>query len=313
MLTVFLSSLSPMLMMFTCIAIGYALNKFNILPENAGTVLSRVTVYAFLPALNISTLMKYGTVEILLAKGHYILISVGILLVAMALSYPLSKLFYKEGYQRNVYKYALTFGNFGFIGNAVVSMILGDEGLFNFLLFTIPLSIGCNSWGMSLMIPKDNLAGSPVKRILTPPVIGMIAGLILGITNAQTVMPDFVLTTLSNLKGCLGPVSMVLTGFVVAKYDFRGLLKNSKVYVASLFRLVILPAVFLTVLLLLKVDSTIVLMALFAYATPLGLNTVVFPSMYGEDSSTGASMAMISCTLSNLTLPLLYAVVSIFL
>lgn len=313
MLALFTSTLSPMLMMFSCLIIGYLLSKFKILPDNAATVLSRLSLYAFLPALNISTLMKYGTVEILKDQGFYVLIGGILVVVAAVISYPLSKLFYKEGYQRNIYKYALTFANFGFVGNAIVPIILGEEALFSFLLFTIPLSIACNSWGLSLMIPKDKLSGSPLKRVLTPPVIAMAVGFLLGITNAQQIMPSFITNTLANLKGCLGPVSMVLTGCVVAKYDVRGMLTNSKVYLASAFRLVILPALFIAVLLILKADPSIVLMTLFAFATPLGLNTVVFPSVYGEDPSTGASMAMISCTLSVITIPLLYTVVSIFL
>ena len=313
MLALFTSTLSPMLMMFSCLVIGYLLSKFKILPDNSATVLSRLSLYAFLPALNISTLMKYGTVEILKEQGFYVLIGGILVVVAAAISYPLSKIFHKDGYQRNIYKYALTFANFGFVGNAIVPIILGEEALFTFLLFTIPLSIACNSWGLSLMIPKDKLTGSPVKRLLTPPVIAMAVGFLLGITNAQKVMPSFVTNTLNNLKGCLGPVSMVLTGCVVAKYDFRGLLKNPKVYLASAFRLLILPALFVAVLLLLKMDTNIVLMTLFAFATPLGLNTVVFPSVYGEDPSTGASMAMISCTLCVVTIPLLYTIVSILL
>jgi len=313
MLTVFTSTLTPMLMMFSCLVIGYILSKKNILPENASTVLSRLSVYVFLPALNISTLMKHCTVEILLEQGRYVLVSLVLIVIAIAISYPLSRIFYKDGYQRNIYKYALTFGNFGFIGNAVVSMVLGEEALFTFLLFSIPLSIGCNSWGLSLMIPKSKLAGNPWKRLLTPPVIAILLGLLLGLTNTQTILPEFVTTTLNTLKGCMSPVAMVLTGVVVAKYNTVNLLKNAKVYLASLFRLLILPAIFVGALLLLKADRTVILMTLFAYATPLGLNTVVFPSVYGEDPSTGASMALISCILSTLTMPLLYAVVSVFL
>ena len=51
-------------------------------------------------------------------------------------------------------------------------------------------------------------------------------------------------------------------------------------------------------------------MTLFAFGTPLGLNTVVFPAAYGGDTSTGASMAMISHTLCVITIPIMYAIVS---
>ncbi len=45
---------------------------------------------------------------------------------AVVLTYPLSRMFVKqskssaEEYQRNIYKYALTFGNYGFVGNFII-------------------------------------------------------------------------------------------------------------------------------------------------------------------------------------------------
>lgn len=53
-------------------------------------------------------------------------------------------------------------------------------------------------------------------------------------------------------------------------------------------------------------DDAHIVLALIAVGTPLGLNTVVFPSAYGGDPKTGASMAMISHTLSVITIPLMY-------
>ena len=41
MLVVFQSSVTPMLMMFTCITIGYILNKLDLLPENSDAVLAK--------------------------------------------------------------------------------------------------------------------------------------------------------------------------------------------------------------------------------------------------------------------------------
>ena len=48
-------------------------------------------------------------------------------------------------------------------------------------------------------------------------------------------------------------------------------------------------------------------------ATPMGLNTIVFPAAYGGDTETGASMAMISHTLSVVTIPLMYLVFVVLL
>ena len=56
------------------------------------------------------------------------------------------------------------------------------------------------------------------------------------------------------------------------------------------------------------IDNTSILLIFFAIATPLGLNTIVYPEAYGGDPETGASMAMISHTLSVITIPLMYLI-----
>ena len=114
---------------------------------------------------------------------------------------------------------------------------------------------------------------------------------------------------------------MLIAGFTVANYGMAEMLKNRKVYIATALRLFLLPAIIVAAVFGAKelislvigapINNNVVFLAFFAFATPLGLNTVVFPAAYGEDSSTGASMAMISHTLCVLTIPLLYALMTL--
>lgn len=297
-------------MMFSCIIIGYILGKKKLLPDNADKVLSKLATTVLLPAMNISSFAKHCTVSSLSANYRLPLIALMICLISIGLAYAFSGFFSKDSYQKNVYKYALTFGNFGFMGNAIVPAILGDEHLYLYLLFTMPLSVLCHTWGLSILIPSGETKQNPLKRLLNPSVIGLGIGVILGLTGLAKYIPSFLNTSLSTLSSCMGPVAMILTGFVVAKFDLMAVLKKPPVYVATLFRLIVLPALFLLVLILLKAESTVIILSLFAFGTPLGLNTVVFPSAYGGDASTGASMALVSHTLCVITIPLLYAVVS---
>ena len=50
---------------------------------------------------------------------------------------------------------------------------------------------------------------------------------------------------------------------------------------------------------------------IFFAAMPLGLNTVVFPEAYGGNPETGASMALISHTLCIVSIPLMYALMTL--
>ena len=103
-------------------------------------------------------------------------------------------------------------------------------------------------------------------------------------------------------------VAMLLAGFIIGGYDLKELLLNKKVYIASLFRFILIPAFIVLILKASGCSGDIMTIALFVFATPLGLNTIIYPAAYGGDTKTGASMAMVSHTLSVITIPLMYFV-----
>lgn len=313
MADIFLSTLNPMLVMFVCMVVGFLLNKRNLCPENTATVLSKLENYVLCPALTINTFSKYCTVSSISQNYRSLLFSLLILAIALGISIGLTPLFTGKGYNRRVYRYALTFGNFGFMGNAIVPAIFGEEALFNYMLFTLPLSLAVYTWGISSLIPKGDDRKNPLLNLINPSVIAVSIGAVLGLTGAAGYMPAFVSSTLSGLGSCMGPIAMVLTGFLIGNYPIRKLLSNHKVYIAAVLRLFILPALFVILLKLLGADEIIIIMCLFAYATPLGLNTVVFPAAYGGDTSTGVSMATISHTVCVITIPIMYTLVNTFL
>ncbi len=315
MATNFTATLSPMVMLFICILIGYVLNKFRIIPENSATVLSRLEKYVFLPALCFSTFSTYCTVASLKENIAMFPYAVLALVISMAMAFPLSKLFEsKDVDKRNIYKYSLTIANHGFMGNAIVPLILGgQEHLYMYLLFTLPLYFITYIWGINILTPKTNRSGNVFKNLINPPILSMAIGIVAGLTNTQKYIPEFLNNTVSSLQACMGPVAMILAGFAIADYKFKELLTNKKVYIATALRLVILPAIIILILKLFGASNYMVTLALFGYATPLGLNTIVFPAIYDGDTKTGASMAMISHVFCIITIPLMYTLLNAIL
>ena len=304
------SPLSPMLVMFTYIVIGFILKKCKIVPDNTAVVLSKLENCVIVPALIINTFMKYCTVKSLMEEYQLILYCTFILFVALIIALPLSKVFAKDEYLRNIYKYALTFANFSFMGNAIVPVILGDDALYRYMLYILPLNIAVYTWGMIILIPKSKNNASVISRLINPIFVSIIIGIILGLSGAENHMPGFITSAISKLASCMAPLAMLLTGFVIGGYEFRTLLCNKKVYAATALRLVVLPLLFTAILYIFGADKDVLALTLFAFGTPLGLNTVVFPAAYGGDTQAGASMAMISHTLCVITIPLLYALIT---
>ncbi len=313
---VFNLTLNQMLTLFTLMVAGFLLRKKNILPGSAETAMSRLETYIFVPALNLYNAMTNCTPQTFRENSVLILYGAGLTLSALLLCYPISALFVrnskgnaKREYLRNIYKYALTFGNFGFLGNAVILGIWGSEMLFKYTMFNLCATLVCNSWGLYVLIPKDqsnSLRKSIVNGITKPPVIALFVGIILGLLNAKPVVPQFALTALSNASGCMGPVAMLLAGFVIGGYEFKGLFSNVKVYIITALRLIVIPAVMVLALMLTGASEEIITLALIAFATPIGLNSIVFPAAYGGDTKLGASMTMISSSLAVITIPLMY-------
>lgn len=309
---VFSATLSPMLVMFTCMVIGFILNKKKLCPQNTTAVLSRLETYVLGPALTFGTFSKYCTVASLSQQYQMILYCLLALTIGIILAFALAPLFTGRGYNRNIYRYALTFGNFGFMGNAIVPAIFGEEALYSYMLFTLPLSLAVYTWGIASLIPQKEGKQNPLKNLLNPSVFAVAIGAALGLTGTSAYVPAFITNALSGLGACMGPVAMVLTGFLIGNYSFKSLLSDKKVYIAAALRLFVLPACFVLLLKLMGADKTSLIMCLFAFATPLGLNTVVFPAAYGGDTTTGAAMAMISHTVCVITIPVMYALLTAF-
>lgn len=313
---IFISTFSQMLVIFLFLAIGFILRKKNIVSDNAPSILSKMELYVFNVALTLKNMINYCTVENFKANLDLVFYGFATILFAIAISYPLSRLFVKNSkenserkYLRNIYKYALTFGNYGFMGNFIVLSIFGDEMFFKYSMFTLSINILCTSWGLGILMPSDakkSRIKQLVKCFLTPPFISMIVGILLGFADIKQYIPPFLNTVLSNAADCMGPVAMLLAGMAVGGYNFKGLFTNKKIYLVTLFRLILIPVTLLLILKLIKVSETILICSLIAYATPLGMNTIVYPAAFGGETKTGSSMAMISNIFAIITIPLMY-------
>ncbi|MBO5879863.1 MAG: AEC family transporter [Clostridia bacterium] len=322
MITTFLATLTPMLTLFICIAIGFITKKAKLLPDNAGKVMAKLETWVFCPALSFSTMARYFTADSIGTHSINIIISSVGVAIALAIAIPLGKVFVpKNCSERGIYMYALAFANSGYIGDPVVLALFGEEALSYYKLYCLPISLVIYTWGISVLVPKGENNMSFFKKIFNAPTVAMLVGMLVGITGLGNHIPPFLANALDSLKGCMGPVAMLLAGFTIASYSFVGMLKKAKVYVATFLRLFIIPSVIigllfgfktlLNLIFKLEIDNSALFLCFFATAAPLGLNTVVFPEAYGGNPETGASMAMISHTLAVFSIPVMYALMTL--
>ena len=315
---IFFETLTPMITLFLCIAIGFAVQRSGILPDTAGKTLAKLETWVFCPALNFITMVRYCTVDSISTHATNVAMASVSVVAAVGIAIFLGRFFVRERCaERGVYMYALAFANCGYMGDPIVLGMFGEEVLAYYKLFCLPLCLMIYTWGISVLTPSDGKKGAALMRMINPPTVAMLAGIAVGLSGLGGYMPVAVSSALDSLKGCMGPVAMLLAGMIIARYDVVAMLKNKRVYIATALRLTLLPALIIALLFGVKelwglatgsvIGNDALFLCLFATATPLGLNTIVFPEAYGGDPGTGASMTMISHTLSVISIPLVYA------
>lgn len=306
---VFSATLNQTAFLLSFILLGYILSRFHFVPENAQTSLSKLENYLFVPALVLGTFIENFTPEKLFPAWELFLGSLALALVVILLAMACVHFCSKDSYVRKIYLYGLSFSNFGFMGNAVVSALF-PEIFMEYLIFTLPLWILIYLWGVPSLLMTDSVQkpsiGQRLRNFLNPMFVCMLLGILIGFFSVR--VPEFLSSVISSASACMSPVAMLLTGMTIARYDLRKILANKGIYLVSGLRLLAFPALFLAAMLVFPFPETFAICAVCSLAMPLGLNTIIIPSAYGKDTSIASGMALVSHALSCITIPLIFMV-----
>ena len=302
----FTATLNQMISFFIIMLIGYIIRKKNVVNDKFDSAASQLQSNVIIPALTFQTFFNNFKVENL--KSNAVIFVTGLITITVShiIANQLAKPFGgKDRYQRNIYSYSFSTGNYGYMGYAVIGSVFGDSALASMMVFCIPFSMFVYSIGTAILNPHNpKISLKAFKKI--PVFYAMIIGAVLGLANVP--LPKVILSTAGTLGSCMGPVAMLIAGFIIAKYNLKELFTMGKVYIASGLRLVVIPTVAALIFKLLRLDGELMIAMMGTLATPLGLNTIVFPAAYGGDTRTGASMALISNVLGIITIPIMFAI-----
>lgn len=306
-MTVFTATLNQTAFLFSFIVLGYLLSRWNFVPGNAQSVLSKLENYIFIPALVLGTFIGNFTTEKLGMAWKLLLGSSALAVIAIGVSLLCVRFCTKDPYERNIYTYGLCFSNFGFMGNAVVSALFPDIFL-EYLIFTLPLWTLIYLWGVPVLLLGDS-TGKPtwkqkMRNFINPMFLCMILGMLVGISRIP--VPQFVNSVVSAAGNCMSPVAMLLTGMTIAQFRLGEVLKSKGVYLVTVLRLIVFPLLFVGAAAVLPLPETFATCALCSLAMPLGLNTIIIPSALGKDTKVASGMALVSHILSCLTIPVIF-------
>jgi predicted permease len=210
-----------------------------------------------------------------------------------------------------VLKVATVFSNAGFMGIPLEQALLGDEGVFYGVVYVVMFNLFMWSWGLSAM--KDTggkLIFPKINRMMffNPGTIGIAIGVPLFLFSVE--LPQVLKSPVDMLADLNTPLAMLIIGYYLAGAKFSSILRNLSAYIASTFRLIVFPMIFVLILYLLRdcLDRTMMLALVIPASAPVGAMVTMFAAKHNRDVDLSVGLVSGTTILSIITMPIVIAV-----
>lgn len=284
-------------------ALGFLIARRRILPDDAPQTLSKLLMTLFCPALTLNGLASELNRAAIRDNAGLLLTSALLIAAAIAVSRVLSRMLAGGDRElRAILHYNLLYSNYGYIGYPMILGLFGEAALSRFLLFVVPVSLTCYTYGRMAVEDDGRLTFS---FLLKPLSVAMLLGLLIGVLEIP--LPGVIADVLSASGSCTGPVSMLVSGMVLSRVDLRACLADRRNYLFALLRLAVLPLFFVLCMLPLGVRGEALFFMGCFLCLPFGNNPIVFREARGMDTQKAAGMTLVSYLFSPVTVPALFA------
>ena len=291
------------------IGIGYFIEKRRIVGANFSADLSSFVIKLALPCLIIQSMQVEYSVDQLKTCGFLLLLGLLYLAVSFAAAFLLWGLAPKD-HRGRILRFGVIFTNFTFVGIPVMEALYGNQGVFYFVIFLVPLRIALYSFAKPLLTPvhvavEKQTFAQKLKGWLSPPLVGVIIGLTLYISGWQP--PEIIAQPMKWLAGVCSPMGMILCGVSLGKYPAGALLRPSCLRTA-LLRCLMMPGIFLALSFLLGLDPALARPMVVCSMLPIASTLAAFTIRYEPENTDAhfesAGAILCSTVLSAATIPL---------
>lgn len=292
------------LVLFILIAVGFVCGKKGVITEHASKVMTDIVLYVVTPCVMVSAFQRDFSMETLGNIGIAAL-TAGVIIGA---SIVLCRLVFrsKDINRKKVLQFAVIFSNCGFMSLPLQKQLLGDDGWFFGSIFVAMFNIIVWTYGLVDM-SGDKKQLSIKKIALNPGIIGAVAAIILFVLPFQ--LPPIIAQPITHLSNLNTPVPMLIIGYYLSKANFRKAFTDGGAYLASLFRLIIIPFAAAFAMLALHLDKTMVIAFTIASAAPTAATTTMFAAKFNRDVELSVSVVTLTTVLSLITMPLIVSII----
>ena len=213
-------------------------------------------------------------------------------------------LFRKKDDLQPVFRFASIYGNAAYMGIPLSYAILGSEGVFFATTGVIAFNVLVFTHGVRLMTREEYKAGIK-KIILNPGVIGTLLGLPLFLFGIK--LPQIIATPIEHIAAINTPLAMIMFGAYLAATDLRYIIREKRIFVTALQRLILVPLFVLALYRIIGIEGALLTSLCITSATPSANNTILFSAKYDRDTGMASATTAAVNIISIITLPFIIA------
>lgn len=293
--------------LFLLIGTGVLAVKTGVLRPEHKQALSNLLVYIVVPAMIVNSYRMEFSAEIL----RNLLAAFGMSTLAILAGTVITLLLTaRKKYSRTpIFRFACIFSNAAYMGFPLISALFGSEGLLYASAFVTVFNILL--WTMGYGFVSGSSSPKEVVRSLvrTPVLYAVIAGL--AVYLLQIPIPNLIAQPLELLAGMNTPLSMMITGMLIAAGSVKSIVTDVHIWKLAAVRMVLIPAVCLALFSLLGFHGTAAQVVVLLECCPAAAITSVFAVQFGHDESFAAGSVVLTTLLSIVVLPLCALVITV--
>ena len=296
---------------FIMIIMGYTLVKLKIVKSEDSKVLSMVCLYLIMPCVIINSFLIDFTPEKLKGLG----LAVGEAIVIHFVAWIFIKILGKVLNFNPVEKASVMYSNAANMVIPVVMSVLGDEWvLYSSAFVSVQLVLlwtHCKSM-------LSNEKGFELKKIYTNiNLIAIFIGILLFITKIH--IPSVLQGTLKSVGGTVAPISMIITGMIMAGAELKKVFVNGRIYLVLFFRMILFPFIVFLIIYFTGVTNVmdngamILLVTFIATITPTASSITQMAQVYGNNEQYAGAINIMTTVASIITMPIMVALYCSFI
>ena len=288
--------------LFLLMATGTVAVRTGVLKAENKQALSNLLVYLVVPAMIINSYRMEFSAEIL--RNLLAAFGMSVLAICIGTVITLVLTARRKDSRAPIFQFATVFSNAAYMGFPLISALFGAEGMLYASAYVTVFNILLWTMGYGMVSGSANAKDVARNLLRTPVFYALVAGL--AIYFFQIPIPNLIAQPIELLAGMNTPLSMLITGMLLAASDLKTIVSDLHIWKLAAVRMLLIPAVCLGVFALLGLvhlgmSAQVVLLL---ECCPAAAITSVFAVQFHHDESYAAGSVVLTTLLSIVTLPL---------